>query len=56
MNRHEDSALDKKEVMTEDSLKDLDNLYTDMKTDNVGAGYLRMAQSVSFYELCAYII
>ena len=42
--------------MTEDGLEDLDNLYTDMMTDNVGAGHLRMAQSVSFSKLCAYTV
>ena len=54
--RDEDSAMDKKEVMTEDGLKDLDNLYTDIKTDDIGTGYLKMAQSVSFSDLCVYTI
>ena len=43
IDRDEDSALEKKEVMTKDSFKDVKSLYTDMKTDGVGAGYLKMA-------------
>ena len=43
-------------MMTADGLEDLDNLYTDMKIDNVSTGHLRMAQSVSFSELCAYTV
>ena len=56
IDRDEDSVPDKKEVMIEDGLEDLDNLYSDIKTDNVGAGYLKMAQSVSFSEFCTYTI
>ena len=36
--------------------EDLDNLYADMKKDNVGARYLKMAQSVSFSKFCTYTI
>ena len=42
--------------MTKDGLEDLDNLCTDMKMDNVSTGHLRMAQPVSFSELCAYTV
>ena len=53
----EESALMKnKEVMLEDSLEDVENLYTDFNNDSVGAGYLKMAQYVSFSELCTYTI
>ena len=45
-----------KEVMLEDSLEDVENLYTDFNNDSVGAGYLKMAQYVSFSELCTYTI
>ena len=42
--------------MLEDGLKDVENLYTDLKDDSVRASYLKMANSVSFSEFCAYII
>ena len=42
--------------MTKDGLEDIENLYTDMKTDGVGASHMRMAQSVSFSEFCAYTV
>ena len=34
----------------------MENLYTNLKDDVIGASYLKMAQSVSFSELCAYTI
>lgn len=40
----------------EDRLELIDNIYTDLLTDNVGDGYLRMTQSISFSELCAYTV
>ena len=45
-----------KEVMLEDGLKDVENLYTDLKDDSVRASYLKMANSLSFSEFCAYTI
>ena len=30
------------------------NLHTDIKDDNIGAGYLKMVQSVSFSEFSSY--
>ena len=45
-----------KDIMLEDGLKDVENRYTDLKDDVIGASYLKMAQSVSFSELCAYTI
>ena len=43
-------------VMLEDGLEDVENLYTDLKDDVIGASYLKMVQSVSFSELCSYTI
>ena len=40
----------------EDGLEDVENLYTNLKDDVIGASYLKMAQSMSFLELCAYTI
>ena len=54
LDRDEESAS--KEVMLEDGLEDVENLYTDLKDDVIGASYLKMAQSVSFSELCSYTI
>ena len=52
VSQDEDSALEKKkEVMLEDGLEDVENLYSDLKNDGVGANYLKMAQSVSFSKL-----
>ena len=48
--------MEKKDVMTKDGLEDIKNLYTDMKTDGVGANHMRMAQSVSFSEICSYTV
>ena len=45
-----------KEVMLKDGLEVVENLYTDLKDDSVGASYLKMANSVSFSEFCAYTI
>ena len=56
IDRDKDSALEKKEVMTKDGLEDVKSLYSDMKTDGVGAPYLKMAQNVSFSEFCTYTI
>ena len=42
--------------MLKDGLKDVENLYTDFRNDSFGANYLKMAQSVSFSELCTYTI
>ena len=49
-------SVSTKDVMLEDGLKDVENLYTDLKDDVIGASYLKMAQSMSFSELCAYTI
>ena len=51
-----EESVSGKEVMLEDGLKDVENLYTDLKDDSVRASYLKMANSVSFSEFCAYII
>ena len=45
-----------KKVMLEDGLEDMENLYADLKDDVISASYLKMAQSVSFSELCSYTI
>ena len=42
--------------MLEDGLEDVENLYTDLKDDVIAASYVKMAQSVSFSDLCAYTI
>ena len=42
--------------MLEDGLEDVENLYTNLKDDVICASYLKMAQSVSFSELCSYTI
>ena len=44
----EDTELkEKRQVMLEDGLQEVENLYTDLKDDSVGASYLKMAQYVS---------
>ena len=45
-----------KEVMLEDGLEDVENLFTDLKDNTIGAGYLKMANTLSFLELCSYFI
>ena len=42
LDQDEESAL--KEVMLEDGLKDLEDLYTDLKDDVIGTSYLKMEQ------------
>ena len=51
-----EESVSTKDVMLEDGLKDVENLYTNLKDDVIGASYLKMAQSVSFSELCSYNI
>ena len=51
----EDSAP-AKEVMLKEGLEDIENLYTEMKDDTVGAHYLRMANSISFSDFCTYTV
>lgn len=46
------SMEDKREVMLEDGLEDMDNLCTDLSPDSIGAKYPRMANSVSFNKIC----
>ena len=43
-------------MKAQDVLEDVESLYSDMKTDGARAGYLKMAQSVSFSEFCTYTI
>ena len=45
-----------KQVMLEDGLEDVENLYTDLEKDVTGAKYLKMQNSVSFSETCSYVI
>ena len=45
-----------KEVMLEDGLEDMENLYTNLKDNVIGASYLKMANTISFSELCTYTI
>ena len=48
---------DGKEVMLEDGLQDVKNLFTDdLRTDVIGANYLKIAQTVSFSEMCTYTV
>ena len=50
------SVEDRKQVMLEDGLEDLENLFTDISQDSVGAKYLKMTNSVSFNEMCSYVV
>ena len=45
-----------KKVMLEDRLKDVQNLLDpkDLEGDTIGAKYLRMTNTVSFSNICAY--
>ena len=46
-------------VMLEDGLEEVENLIenqTDLEVDSVGAKYLRMENTVSFSEMCSYVI
>ena len=54
LDRDEESAS--KEVILEDRLEDMENLYTNLKDDVIGASYLKSAHSVSVSELCSYTI
>ena len=56
VDRNEESAIVSKNVMLEDGLQDVKNLFTDLKNDGVGASHLRTAQYVSFSEMCTYIV
>ena len=40
----------------EDSLQDVENLLTDLDKDVIGAKYLTMENSVSFSEMCSYVV
>ena len=42
--------------MLEEGLEDIKNLLTELKTDKVGANYLKTAQSVSFSEMCTFTV
>ena len=42
--------------MLEDGLQDVENLVTDLDKDVTGAKYLRMENSVSFSEICSYVV
>ena len=46
----------KKQVMLEDGVEDVDNLLSDLETDVVGVKYLKMTNSISFSEMCTYVI
>ena len=54
VDRNEESALVSKDVMLEDGLEDVENLFTDLKNDEVGASHLRTAQPVSFSDMYTY--
>ena len=54
--RNEESVLASKDVVLEDGLEDVKNLFTDLKNDEVGASHLRTAQPVSFSEMCTYTV
>ena len=59
VDRDEESALLKssKDVMLEDGLEEVKNLFTDnLRNDGVGASHLKTAQSVSFSEMCTYTV
>lgn len=45
-----------KKVMLEDGLKDVENLLTDLKDDSIEAKYLKVANAVSFSDICSYVI
>ena len=53
----EGDAVSKK-VMLEDGLKDVENLFDpeDLGGDTVGAKYLKMASTISFSDMCAYVV
>ena len=42
--------------MFEEGLEDFKNLHTELKTYEVGANYLKTAQSVSFSEICIFTV
>merc|ERR1712030_113785 len=46
----------KKHVMLEDGLQDLDMLHAELEKDMTGAKYLKMQNSVSFSDICSYVI
>ena len=45
-----------KAVMLKDGLEDVKNLYTDLRTDGVGASHLKLTHSVSFSEMCTFTV
>ena len=53
-NKSEKSA-EKRHVMLEDGLQDVDNLQDEEK-DVVGVKYLKMVNSVFFSDLCSYMV
>ena len=59
MEREEQSVSSEsgKEVMLEDGLEDVENLFTeDFENDKVGASYLKSAHSVSFSDMCTFTV
>ena len=46
----------KKQVILEDGLDDVENLLTDSDKDSICAKYLKMSNSVSFPDMCTYVI
>ena len=71
MERNDESVLELKEVMLEAGLEDIEKkllfttssgkassvkLLTELKNDEVGASYLKTAQSVSFSEMCTFTV
>ena len=51
------SSENGKEVMLEDRLEDVENLFTeDFENDKVGASYLISAHSVSFSDMCTFTV
>ena len=53
-----DSLLEEhgKKVILEDRLEEVENLFADLKDDTTRAKYLKMANSVSFSNICLYVV
>ena len=42
--------------MLKDSLENMENIYTDLSLDSIGAKHLSMTTSVSFNEMFSYVV
>ena len=42
--------------MLVDGLEDVESLFTDLRTDEVGASHLKLTHSVSFSEMCTFTV